>query len=77
MAATGKVTVKQVGGDVIVSDEAGNSFTFKGRGDRPTLDLDPRIDLTKPIWEQAQKLAVKDRAAAARAKKRKRVAKAA
>jgi len=77
MAAVGKVTVKKVGDDVIVSDEAGTSFTFKGRGDRPTLDVDPRIDLTKPIWEQAQKLAVKDRAAAARAKRRKRQATAA
>jgi hypothetical protein len=77
MAAVGKVTVKKVGDDVIVSDASGTSFLIKGRGDRPTLDLDPRIDLTKPIWEQAQKLAVKDRAAAARAKKRKRIAKAA
>lgn len=73
----GKVTVKKVKGDTIVSDESGASYTFKGRGGRPRLEIDPRIDLTKPIYEQVMKLMAKDKAAEAKAKKRKRQASAA
>jgi hypothetical protein len=32
------------------------------RASGPSLNLDPRIDLTMPIFEQAQKLAKSDRA---------------
>jgi hypothetical protein len=46
----------------IVIDENGNERVLHGFGwgkDYP-LDIDPRIDLTKPIWEQVQGLAAKD-----------------
>jgi hypothetical protein len=75
MPAVGKVTVVKVGNDIVVSDESGASYTFPGPTGRPLLlDIDPRIDLTKPIYEQAMKLQAKDKAAAARQKKRKRQA---
>lgn len=78
MPAVGKVTVTRTGEDLIVSDESGQSYTFRGRGDRPTLEIDPRIDLTKPIYEQVQRLAKKDEARqAARTAKRKRASEAA
>jgi hypothetical protein len=75
MPAVGKVTVKKVKGDIVVSDESGASYTFPRPTGRPLLlDIDPRIDLTKPIYEQVMKLQTKDKAASARAKKRKRQA---
>lgn len=75
MPAVGKVTVKKVNGDLIVSDESGASYTFPAPAERPLLlDVDPRIYLTKPIYEQFIKLQAKDKAAALRAKKRKRQA---
>ena len=78
MAAIGKVTMQWVGNDRVYTDESGESFTLPGRlAGAPTLDLDPRIDLTKPIYEQVLKLAAKDRGAAARAEKRKRASDAA
>ena len=78
MSAVGKVTVIRTGEDLIVSDESGRSYTFKGRGDRPTLEIDPRIDLTKPIYEQVQQLAKKDEARrSGRVAKRKRAPEAA
>jgi len=46
----------------IVIDENGNKRVLHGFGwgkDFP-LDIDTRIDLTKPIWEQVQRLAAKD-----------------
>jgi hypothetical protein len=67
MPAVGKITMKRIGDDLVVSDESGQSYVIKGRGEHPTLEVDPRIDLTKPIYEQAMKLAAKDAA-----KKRKR-----
>jgi hypothetical protein len=72
MLATEKVTVTRMGTDTVYTDESGQSYTIRGRGDAPGLDIDPRIDLTKPIYEQVIKLAAKDRA-----KKRKRQATAA
>lgn len=64
MPAVGKVTAKKVKGDIVVSDESGASYTFPGPTGRPLLlDIEPRIDLTKPIYEQALKLAAVDRAA--------------
>ena len=78
MAAIGKVTMQWSGNDRIYTDESGMSFTLPGRPEgAPTLDLDPRIDLTKPIYEQVLKLAAKDKATAARAEKRKRASHAA
>jgi hypothetical protein len=57
MPATGKVTETGVGGAIIVTDEAGESYTFPAPSHDPVLlDIDPRIDLTKPIYEQAQRL---------------------
>ena len=75
MPAVGKVTVKKVDGVTFVSDESGQTYTIPARGDYPKLDIDPRIDLTKPIFEQVKRLQAKDRAAAL--KKRRRKAKAA
>lgn len=50
----------------------------KKQQSRPLLlDIDPRIDLTKPIYEQVLKLNARDKAAESRAKKRKRQASAA
>ncbi len=46
----------------IVIDEYGKERVLHGFGwgkDFP-LDIDPRIDLTKPIWEQVKRLAAKD-----------------
>jgi hypothetical protein len=46
----------------VVVDENGKEYVLHGFGwgkDYP-LDIDPRIDLTKPIWEQAQRLAAQD-----------------
>lgn len=78
MAVVGKVTVTKVGNDTVYSDESGQSFTVKARAARPLLlDIDPRIDLTKPIYEQAMKLMAKDKASEERARKRKRQAPAA
>ncbi len=34
------------------------------KGDGPVLDIDPRIDLTKPVLEQVVKLATHDKKAA-------------
>lgn len=46
----------------IILDENGNERVLHGFGwgKAYPLDLDPRIDLTKPIWEQAQSLAAKE-----------------
>ena len=47
----------------LVTDEKGDSYVLHGFGwgkDHP-LDIDPRIDLTKPIWEQVQRLAKLDK----------------
>ncbi len=46
----------------IVIDEQGKERVLHGFGwgiNFP-LDIDPRIDLTKPIWEQVQRLAARD-----------------
>ena len=46
----------------VVVDEDGKEYVLHGFGwgkDYP-LDIDPRIDLTKPIWEQVQRLAAKN-----------------
>ena len=43
----------------IVVDEDGTEYILHGYGwakEFGVLDLDPRIDLTKPIWEQIQRL---------------------
>jgi len=72
MQAVGKITVQRIGNDVVYSDETGQKYTIRGRAKGHTLDIDPRIDLTRPIYEQVMKLAAKDRA-----KKRKSPIKAA
>ena len=78
MPAAGKVTVKKTKTQIILSDGSGKSYTLPRSTERPLLlDIDPRIDLTKPIYEQVIKLQAKDKAAEARAKKRKRHSKAA
>jgi hypothetical protein len=64
MPATGKVTETRIGNDIVVSDESGESYVFAARSRRPLLlDIDPRIDLTKPIYEQVAELAAIDEAA--------------
>jgi len=72
MPAIENVTVQRIGTDTVYTNERGESYTIRGRGKGPGLEVDPRIDLTKPIYEQAVKLAARDRA-----KKRKRQAAAA
>jgi len=50
--------VTLVAGGGVFTDADGQTHFIKGYGagrDRK-LDLDPRIDLTRPIWEQVQKL---------------------
>jgi hypothetical protein len=60
----GKVTVRKVKGKLTVSDESGQSYTFPPKPQHPLLlDIDPRIDLTRPIYEQVIKLQARDRAA--------------
>jgi len=51
-----EVTLVEGGG--IFKDNNGETHFIKGYGSGLTkeLDLDPRIDLTAPIWEQVQKL---------------------
>jgi hypothetical protein len=51
--------VTLVAGGGVFTDDAGQTHFIKGYGEgrgKP-LDLDPRVDLTRPIWEQVQKLA--------------------
>jgi hypothetical protein len=73
MPAVGKVVQKRVNGDIVLTDEAGQTWVFPGPSDPPLLlDIDPRIDMTKPIYEQVLKLEARDKASAAKAKKRKR-----
>ncbi len=54
--------VTLVAGGGIFTDAAGQTHFIKGygAGRNKQLDLDPRIDLTLPIWEQVQKLAEHD-----------------
>jgi hypothetical protein len=53
-----------VEGGGIFTDADGTTHFIKGygAGDAKLLDLDPRIDLTAPIWEQVQKLRAQDAA---------------
>jgi hypothetical protein len=46
----------------VVMDENGKEYVLHGFGwgKEFPLDIDPRIDLTKPIWEQVQRLAAQD-----------------
>ena len=57
MPPVGKITWKKIGADLIVSDQSGRSFTLEGYGSGHglPLDVDPRIDLTLPIYEQVQR----------------------
>lgn len=52
MSAIEKVTVTRIGADTVYTNESGESFTIRGRGKGLGLEVDPRIDLTKPIYEQ-------------------------
>ena len=49
----------------IVVDDDGTEYTVHGYGwAKPQpLDIDPRIDLTEPIWEQVQRLERSDKRA--------------
>jgi hypothetical protein len=78
MPAAGKVTVKKTRTEIVLSDGNGHSYSLPRSTGRPLLlDIDPRIDLTKPIYEQMQEIDAKDTAAATKIKKRKRHARAA
>lgn len=73
MPPIGKIIQIFVDGKRVLTDESGQTWTLPGPSGRPLLlDIDPRIDLTKPIYEQVLKLEAKDKLLAARAKKRKR-----
>jgi hypothetical protein len=54
------VTLAADGG--VFTDAAGQTQFIKGygTGKNKRLDLDPRINLTQPIWEQVQRLAQQD-----------------
>jgi hypothetical protein len=59
-----EVTLVEGGG--VFTDDDGQTHFIKGYGfgrGKQELDLDPRIDLTAPIWEQVQKLREQDAAA--------------
>jgi hypothetical protein len=62
-----KFRVWTEGSDTFVADESGGQYKLSGYGAmRDCLpDLDPRIDLTAPIYEQVQRLAAEDTARAA------------
>lgn len=59
MSASQNVEVTLVEGGGIFTDANGQQHFIKGYGQGRIhhLDLDPRIDLTRPIWQQAEKLA--------------------
>jgi hypothetical protein len=63
MAAIGKITEKRVGDDMVYTDESGKTFKLPGYAVQTGLppEIDPRIDLTKPIYEQVMKLATDSR----------------
>ena len=54
----------------IVVDENGKEYVLHGFGWAKdfSLDIDPRIDLTKPIWEQVQRLERLDKRSALKQK---------
>ena len=58
MGPVGQVSMTVTGTDLTVTDEAGNTYTMHGFGAGKGVmnDIDPRIDLTKPIYEQVFKL---------------------
>ena len=57
-----EISVVVVGTDLTVTDPTGKSYTLHGFGaGKGTLDLDPRIDLTKPIYAQARRLHALDK----------------
>jgi len=64
MTPVGKITMTRVGDDMVVSDESGASYTIPGYAIKSgsPIEIDPRIDLTKPIYEQVMKLQAKDKA---------------
>jgi hypothetical protein len=66
-----KIRMWTVGEDTFISDGEGNEYQVYGYGSMKDCmpDIDPRIDLTAPIFEQVQKLAAKDRAAEKKAKR--------
>ncbi len=62
MSNQNMANVTLVSGGGVFTDEAGQTHFIKGygAGRNSPLDLDPRIDLTQPIWEQVQKFAQQD-----------------
>ena len=73
MPLVGKITETRVGDDMVYTDESGQSYVLPGYAVKRGMgiELDPRIDLTKPIYDQVAKLDAKDKAAA---RKRQRTA---
>lgn len=63
MPAIGKITATRVGDDMVYTDESGASYMLPGYAVETgiELDIDPRIDLTQPIWEQVKRLDAEDR----------------
>jgi hypothetical protein len=72
MVDESKIKMWTVGEDTFISDGEGNEYQLHGYGSMRDCmpDIDPRIDLTAPIYEQVQRLAAKDKAAERRARKR-------
>ena len=52
-----KITTKKTKTQIILSDKSGRSYVLPRSAGRPLLlDIDPRIDLTQPIYDQVRKL---------------------
>ena len=69
MVYDSEITLRQAGDDWVEANGEVNSFKSHGSMSGLALDLDPRIDLTKPILAQAERLAAQDRKAEAKAKR--------
>ncbi len=65
MEPVGKVTATKVGNDMVFTDESGASYTLPGYAVESAMphEIDSRIDLTQPIYDQVAKLALRDKAA--------------
>jgi hypothetical protein len=60
MTPIGKITATRVGDDMVFADESGASYTIPGYAVETGLppEIDPRIDLTEPIYDQVMTWAV-------------------
>jgi hypothetical protein len=64
MEVVGSVTSTKLDtGETLLTDESGQTWIWPAPAEYPMLnEIDPRIDLTQPIWEQVRLLAESDNA---------------